>query len=297
MSLLSTPTGRPERVYSLLSLVRTLDGRVSSSEAKEWLAPDYRSTETPAPRDASKDGERVSEAFRVARDLGLLAADKKDWVSTCTLPATPRAFARHVHTYLCGLPPEDPDAVLMRAYGWCIAYCEGNGAFGLVSLPASTLAREIAAGLGRSNEGEDEKSFNTTKLSAWKDWMAFLGLGWLDLPGVGGFLPDPTRRLEEELHVLLPAEGRVEARIFLGSVAQRLPYLDGGIISEAAFTTGLQRPPTGRTSRVLSQALRSLEGMGTVHLDMDGDAKKGVQLYPDPLSKVNAFSHIGVGHV
>ena len=39
MSLLSTPTGRPERVFSLISLVRALGGRVKSSDAKEWLAP------------------------------------------------------------------------------------------------------------------------------------------------------------------------------------------------------------------------------------------------------------------
>ena len=299
MSLLSTPTGRPERVFSLLSLVRAMDGRISSAEAKEWLAPDYRSAEVPAPtpRDPAKDGERVSEVFRVARDLNLLAADKRDWVATCDLPATLRSFASHVHAHLCGLSPEAPDTVLLRAYGWCVAYCEAHGVSGLAGLTASALAREIAAGLGRSDEGEDEKSFNTTKFSAWKDWMGFLGLGWLDLPGVSGFLLDPARRLEEEFLTLLPAQGRLDASTFLALMAQKFPYLDGGTNFEAACATGLQHPPTGQLSRILSQALRALEDRGQVRLDMDGDAKKGIGLFPDALSRINAFSHIGVNHV
>src|SRR5262245_57881427 len=104
MSLLSTPTGRPERVFSLVSLVRALGGRCKSSDAKEWLAPTYRSAEH-AP---AKDDERVREVFRVARDLKLLDADKNDWVGTCELPPSRRELAYHVHTHLRGLPAEDP---------------------------------------------------------------------------------------------------------------------------------------------------------------------------------------------
>src|SRR5687768_455070 len=117
MSLLSTPTGRPERVFSLLSLVRALDGRVSASSAKEWLAPPYRDADNSAP----KEGDRVREVFRVARDLKLLDAAQNDWISQCQLPATRREFARYVHSHLCNLPTEDPDAVLLRAYAWCVA--------------------------------------------------------------------------------------------------------------------------------------------------------------------------------
>jgi hypothetical protein len=270
---------------------------VKSSDAKEWLAPSYRSAENTPP----KDGERVREVFRVARDLKLLDADQNDWVSTCELPATRRELALHVHAHLRGLAAEDPDAVLLRAYAWCVAYAEVNGTAALVGKTASELAREIAAGLGRSKEEDDERSFNPTKLSAWKDWMAFLGLGWNDLPGANGFLPDPSRRIEEELLILTSQRPRVEAEVFVEAIAKSLPYLDGGLLFEEACATGLARPPKGRLSRVLSQALRALEGNEVLRCEMEGDAKKSIALFPDPLSSTNAFSHVerlqGVDHV
>jgi len=275
-------------VFSLVSLVRALGGRVTSSDAKEWLAPPYRSSEDATP----KDEERVREVFRVARDLKLLDADQNDWVSTCALPETRREFARHVHAHLCGLTGDDPDAVLLRAYAWCVAYAEVNGSAALISKTTSELAREIAAGLGRNREEDDEKSFNTTKLSAWKDWMVFLGLGWTDLPGTSGFLPDPSRRIEEELLTLMSSSARVDARSFVAAVAKNLPYLDGGLLFEEACSTGLTPPPKGQLSRVLSQAMRALQDNEVLRCYMEGDAKKGLGLFPDPLSSTNAFSHV-----
>jgi hypothetical protein len=166
------------------------------------LAPQYRSAEGATATDTdrgTKAGERVREVFRVARDLNLLDSDKDEWVSARALPPTRREFARHVHAHLRGLPADDPDSVLLRAYAWCVAYTEVHGVAALVGMTTRDLAREIAAGLGRKSEGDDEKSFNPTKLSAWKDWMAFLGLGWIELPGVPGFVPDPSKRIEEDI--------------------------------------------------------------------------------------------------
>jgi hypothetical protein len=297
MSLLSTPTGRPERVFSLVSLVRALGGRVKSSDAKEWLVPQYRSAEA----STQKSEERAQEVFRVSRDLKLLHAHEDDWVGTSELPATRRGLALHVHAHLCGLSPEDPDAVLLRAYAWCVVYAEANGAAALITKTAGELASEIAAGLGRPEEGDDDKSFNTTKLPAWKDWMAFLGLGWNDLPGTTGFLLDPSKRIEEELVNLTSDGPRVEAEQFVEAIAKFLPYLDGGVLFEEACDNGLTRPPKGRLSRILSQALRALEANEFLRCEMEGDAKKGIALFPDPLSLTNAFSHIerlpGADHV
>jgi hypothetical protein len=236
----------------------------------------------------------VREVFRVARDLNLLDSDKDDWVSTGELPTTRREFARHVHIHLCGLPTEDPDSVLLRAYSWCAAFVESHGTAVVVDMTTKDLAREIAAGLGRKSEGDDDKAFNTTKLSAWKDWMAFLGLGWNDLPGVTGFIPDPSRRIEEELQALFPSGSRIYAKAFIDSIAKILPYLDGGPLFEEAFKKGLVRPPVGQVSRILSQAIRSLEQNAVLKCEMEGDAKSGISLFPDPLSTMNAFSHIGI---
>jgi hypothetical protein len=288
MSLLSTPTGRPDRVFSLVSLVRAMNGRVKVIDAKEWLAPTYRTAESTQP----KDGERVREVFRVARDLNLLDADQNDWVSKCELPATRRAFALHVHAHLRSLAPDDPDAVLLRAYAWCVAYAEANGTAAVLSKSPSELAREIAAGLGRNKEEDDDRSFNPTKLVAWKDWMEFLGLGWNNLPGTSGFLLDPSRRIEEEILTLTSSHSRLDAKSFVAAIATTLPYLDGGALLEEACNTVLMRPPKGQLSRVLSQAIRALQDNGVLRCDMVGDAKNGIGLFPDPLNSTNAFSHI-----
>src|SRR5438093_1522263 len=125
MSLLSTPTGRPDRVFSLISLVRAMDGRVEQEAALQWLAPAIRAQDegpfyVPQP-------ERVREVFRVARDLNLLYADGQAWAAKGELPATRRELATRVHACLRGLPAEDPDAVMLRAYAWFTLFVERNG--------------------------------------------------------------------------------------------------------------------------------------------------------------------------
>ena len=131
--------------------------------------------------------------------------------------------------------------------------------------------------------------------------MAFLGLGWNALPGFAGFLPDPTRRIEEELGTFAPLNSRVDAESFVAAISRKLPYLDGGGLFEEACNVGLAPPPRGRLSRVLSQALRALSGNEVLRCGMEGDSKKGIEFFPDPLSSMNAFSHVerlgGPGHV
>jgi hypothetical protein len=295
MSLLSTPTARPERVFSLISLVRALGGRVNAADAREWLVPQHTSSDAASPGTDSrgaKAGERVRETFRVARDLNLLDADKDDWLAARDLPATRKQFAGHVHAHLRDLRADDPDAVLLRAYAWSVAYVEVNGPYALISKTSGDLAAEIAAGLGRTSEDDEERSFNTTKLSAWKDWMSFLGLGWNDLPGTSGFLPDPSRRLEEELSTLIPSASRIDGKSFMAVVAKALPYLDGGALFDETFTKGFTTPPRGQLSRLLSHALRALEENALIRCEIEGDAKHAIALFPDPVSGTGAFSHI-----
>jgi len=122
--------------------------------------------------------------------------------------------------------------------------------------------------------------------------MAFLGLGWNDLPGTTGFLPDPSRRIEEELQTLTASGSRVEAKAFTEAIATTLPYLDGGALFEEACDTALTRPPKGQLSRVLSQAIRALQENEILRCEMEGDAKESIGLFPDPLSSTNAFSHV-----
>jgi hypothetical protein len=205
---------------------------------------------------------------------------------------TRRQFAFHVHTHLRELPRGDPDAVLLRAYAWAVVFVEEFGTADLLDRSAQTIANEISEALGRSEQTDDEKVFNATKLAAWKDWMVFLGLGWNDLPGTKGFLPDPSRRIAEEIPVLSSSQTRVEGEEFMTAISRSMPYLDNGVLFEEACNTRGVHPRKGQVSRLLSQALRTLDTEGVVKLDMKGDTRKGVALFQDVLSAHQFFSHL-----
>jgi len=300
MSLLSTPSARPERLFSLLSLVRAMRGRIAPDEARAWLAPKFRSAETEKDTDPDRERKamgRVRETFWVARDLKLLNEAGDHWVSSTDLPDTRRKLALYVHAHLRVLDVEHFDSVPLRAYAWYGAFVEEFGLYGTITQAAATLASEIAAALDPlqgvpSDSTEDTKVFNTTKFPAWKDWMGFLGLGHIDLPGTKGFLPDPTRRVAEELASITDLPAQLEATNFLSIISDRLPYLDGGTMFAKAFAQRGLRPPHGVASRLLSQALRNLHDLGALSLRVDGDTTTGLGLSKDPLSKVQFFSRV-----
>ncbi len=290
MSLLSTPTGRPDRVFSLISLVRAMDGRLEQEAALRWLAPAIRATDESSFSEPQPD--RVREVFRVARDLKLLDAEGQAWVAKGELPATRRELATRVHACLRELPAEDPDAVMLRAYAWFALFVERDGCSALLGRSAKEISNDIAEALGEGRASDEDKVFNPTKFSAWKDWMAFLGLGWNDLPGATGFQPEPSRRIIEELSLIAAGRTRIEGHEFVSALAGALPYLDGGPLFEKACATQRVRPPEGQLSRLTSAALRSLHDEEALKLVMEGDAKKGVALFPDRLHELQFFSHV-----
>jgi hypothetical protein len=122
--------------------------------------------------------------------------------------------------------------------------------------------------------------------------MVFLGLGWNDLPGTRGFLPDPSRRIAEEIATLVSPPSRVEGGVFMTAISTSMPYLDNGVLFEEACDTRGIRPPKGQVSRLLSQTLRTLESDGVIKFDTKGDTPKGVALFQDVLSAHQFFSHL-----
>lgn len=295
MSILSTPTARPERLFSLLSLVRASDGAIDEEVAERSLAPEIRSEQEGQQAYFRPQRDRAKELLEVAASLGFLEERGGRWEAKGALPETKRQFAAMVHDRLEATPADDPDAVMLRVYAWFVISSEEKGLAALLAAPDATLVADIAADLGRGEAARQGRGFNTTKFNPWKDWMAFLGLGWVGLPGTAGFLPDPTQRLVESLRRKPPLAREMRADKFLAWLASAAPYMDGGPLFEEASTALKRRPPKGQLSRFTSTALRMLHDGGDLEFISTGDAARSAKLEPDPVHKLNSFTDVRLG--
>jgi len=287
MSLMTDTQGTPERVWSLVSLLRAHGGELSREGVKGWLDP--FDTDTKGTAIANTIGAAVSleliQSDRTAGSLRLLPDN---------LPETLADFAGWVHTKLSNSQPEDANSVVLEAYAWFVARCaREKGTTWVERESADSLTEQIRVDITPAGE---EGRFNKTRYPRWRDWIAFLGLG-IDLPIPRGqsFYPYATVRLDHELEDLRHRFGtgeEIPADSFLDAMAQRMPYLDGGhLFLEAARRIGWS-PPTRQLSIVVSSALRDLDDDGVLELKMLGDAPNAFALHHDPTHKKQAFVSI-----
>jgi len=267
MSLLTNTQGTPERVWSLLRLLSAFDRPLGSAEIRDWLNPSFR---TSGRLSYDKLESAVSQVVGAANGLGLIEAERPGlWRLAVALPDGIDGFAELVHERLAAIGSDNADAVMLDAYGTVAALCEKEGGTLWLSDTREQVAHKIDLGLRAS--GDEERKFNDTKLTVWTRWMVFLGLAALvPVPGRRAFYPYPAGRLERLMVVQQAAE--LGADGFLGMVAARLPYLDGGgVFLEACRRIGVSLPQ--RTlSRVLSGSLRDLHEDGRIALSTLGDA-------------------------
>lgn len=285
MSVLSMPHVTPADVFSAMSVARTHDGRISEEAGLRWL---YAGTQ----------GERkggLKDAFRLAEQLGFVAIAKGGLVTAIgTTPATRRAWAAAAHERFRSVDASDPDALLLRVYAWYVARVEKNGRGDFLKRTAEWIADAVEEDLNPRRKSEEARLFNPTKFRSWKDWMAYLGLGWNDVPGIAGFVPDVTTRLAEELPAVFGKDRELTANEFLKRVASAMPYLDGGpLFTTACRELGVQVPAS--VSKVLSEALRSLQDEGAVTTSVTGDQAGIRKLAAGHGTAVTSFSGIRLG--
>ncbi len=305
MSLLSATQGRPERVFSLLDLLHAHSGRLARGEVFEWLAPTFEagdgaSSGVPGGKKAKQTA--VEQIISAARSLGFVA-DGSDPIVLLppadVAPSSLEALADSVHHRLADAPADDSDYPLLEVYAWFVvktAQQQGTG-WPPSDLTVGHLADQIASELrpNRVDTGED-RIFNSTKLSPWRDWMTFLGLGWTG-PSLPHFYPDATIRLGRELRrPSLPLKSGVDldAQDVVAALATAMPYLDGGLLFRAVASTLGWTPPVNQLSPVLSTALRELHDDGVIRLQGRGDAKKALMLTTDRLHKISFIESIRI---
>jgi hypothetical protein len=284
MSLMSDTQGTPERVWSLVNLLRAHDGELSREGVRAWLDP----------FDTDTQGTAIQQTTGAAASLDLVESDRS---AGCVrlladdLPGTLTGFADWVHTKLAGTPPEHANSVVLEAYAWFIASCaREKGTTWIEVETADSLTERIRVDLTSETE---QGRFNKTRYPRWRDWIAFMGLG-LDLPIPRGqsFYPSATIRLEREMPALRDHFGtneEIPAETFLNALVRRMPYLDGGDLFHTAATRIRWSAPVHQLSIVISSALRDLDDDGLLDLKMHGDARNAFTLHPDPTHRKKAF--------
>ncbi|WP_292071324.1 hypothetical protein [Brevundimonas sp. UBA7534] len=275
MSVLSSPQGSPERVWSLLAGLQALGGRAERSLIDGLVNPGY------LVGDASVLVETTlaSNTHGAATSLGFLALDGREAVVDAAFDAaTADDFADRVHDRLIALEDASEDTPLLETYAWLAVETDRRASVGWIfDVRREDLADQASAALGA--RGEDARTMNPTKWVAWRRWMAFLGLSVRQPFTNSQDLPDPTRRLLRELERETLAPGaRLAAHDFLQLVARRLPYLDRGRLFSKYATTLSHAQSNRRVSPLLSFALGQLHAEGRITLLVSGDSANVVTL-------------------
>ena len=304
MSLLSETQGRPERVFSLLDLLHAHGGQLARGEVLDWLAPAFDADDGVS--SGVPDGKKprqiaVGAIIGAARSLGFVAESSDPIALKYPAdgpPSSLEALADSVHHRLANAPADDSDYTLLEVYAWFVVKTAQQGSgWPLSDMTVVHLADQIASELrpNRVDAGK-ERIFNSTKFSAWRDWIIFLGLGWTG-PSLPNFYPDATIRLGRELRrPSLPLKSGVDldAQDVVDALAGAMPYLDGGPLFRSVASTLGWTPPANQLSPVLSMALRELHDDGVILLQGRGDAKRALMLATDRLHKISFIESIRI---
>lgn len=282
MSLLSDTNHSPQRVYALLRLLESQDGELGFESIRTWLKPTLRGLV----QSGSEESTNIRQLLGAATSLGLIEAPSQNhYKLTGPVPTTIEAFADAVHDLLVALDMDHADAIMLEAYAAMVVLTEAEQGTSWLDDKAMDRAAKINKAVRGTNtdEADDEKfRFNATKLAPWKRWMVFLGLG-ISMPR-SDFYPYPVQRLEREVTRLRSVEQlkTLEVGTFIGRIADRMPYLDGGHLFRASAEL-VRLPPLGRSiSRVFSGALRDLHDDKLLVLDAIGDARETYALTNEP---------------
>lgn len=283
MSLLSDTNYSPQRVHALLRLLEAQDGQLGFDSIRAWLKPTLRGVE----QRGSEENTNIRQLLGATASLGLIESPSQNqYKLTAPVPTTIEAFADAVHDRLVALDVNHADSIVLEAYAAMVVLTEAEQGTSWLDLNAKDRAAKINKAVRAADteeEDEEKNRFNATKSSPWKRWMIFLGLG-VSMPK-SDFYPYPAQRLEREIARLRSEQSlpkALEIETFIGRVAERMPYLDGGRLFLASVER-VRLPPLGRrVSRVLSGTLRDLHDDKRLVLDAIGDAKETYALTQEP---------------
>ena len=284
MTLLSSPQGTPERVWSLVAGLSSLGGTLHRADYDGLLNPGFE-----------RDGNEVkakptlaADAHNAALSLNLVESSRDQVTLSVTPPEDFMGFADLVHDRLVALESGGADSTILEGFAWIVAETDRQG--GLEWIYQS--GRDEFA--DKANEGLAGKEMNTTKAVAWRRWLMFIGLG-VAMPHDRNApdYPSPAARIARELERSgLVSGAKLPASEFLKLLTQRMPYLDRGRLFLQACQRMGHVSTSGRLSPLLSAALRDLHDDHTLHLVPSGDAAERVRLSEDSAHTIDAFTTV-----
>jgi hypothetical protein len=286
MEIINNGQITPQRLHALLKLVGYL-GRSTRQEILDYLQPPSLIDNQDAAKSifntaihldfiiVSEDDERVelNNELKSLEDLNDI-----------------EVFRRLMQDNMFGVSDANDDNYLFnQVAAWYVVNDEG-----ILRLGKKEIENKFIDDLysdSKDLDSEAGRPFNTTKLNAWLNWAAFLGLGWMYK---GKLIPDATTRLRPILKRL--NGNKYEFSKFIELINKECPELDDGVLFtrclQSIRSTGYQR---GHLSLMFSTALRILHDTKEIMLDLQPDAKERRRLYPAVGHPISEVSRIEIG--
>ena len=284
MTLLSSPQGTPERVWSLLAGLSALGGGAARTTYDALLNPGFE-----------REGGTVkakptlaADAHSAASSLKLVETTRDQISLTTAMPDSYVGFADFIHDRLVALDYGAADSVVLEGFAWIMAESDRLGE---VEWIYQTSRSDFA---DRASAGLTDKDMNPTKVVAWRRWLSFVGLGVV-MPSDRNApdFPSVSKRLVRELERSETPPGTVLAAAdFIALIARRMPYLDRGRLFGQACQRIGHSQNAGRLSPLLSAALREVHDDQTLRLVPSGDAADRLRLSEDPAHSIDAFTTV-----
>ena len=189
MSILSSPQGRPERIYSLYWSWVAADPDATEEHVRDFVNPGYM-------RQGSQllmDKANFANVPGAAQFLNM----KKLVAETRSAPLSYQRLLDQMHNALVALDADDLDAVLLRAFAFFVVKSEQQGNTFWYIDGASGVVDEISTALNRHSNSAP--AMNLTKYTAWRRWMVALGLMVPNPIPSNTEIVDITRRLERTI--------------------------------------------------------------------------------------------------
>jgi len=282
MEIINEGQAEKHRLQALVMLVIEL-GEVEQSHLYDLLQPRE-------PGDAQDAQSSARVTLLVAKECQLVSVDEKRCVrglverAQCEqLPAFQALMAHR----LLGVSAEDASNYLFNLFSaWYAVQDE------------KVLQELVETGYdGPFNDqvfpDAPTRSFNGTKLVAWRKWAVFLGLGWiLRLGGREILVPDASKRVRSVLGELFGEQTTLMFAHFMERLASVCPELDGGRLFTYCWQASRGEEKGNRLSLMLSTALRTLDGLGHLRLLCQADALESWRLYPAEGSRHQQVTHI-----
>ncbi|UWE03392.1 hypothetical protein [Laceyella sacchari] len=236
----------PERLYALCRLVHQMP--LSHNELKEMVQPST----------LNQKQDQFTEVLKLAKRGDLIELDPQTNQYRSKLQDEQLGDLEAFKTEIAKRVFSSTNYIFTQFTCWFL-----NRGEEVLTMKNGDLARQFFHEVTLDGNLE----YNTTNITAWKQWAVFLGLGY-QYGGV--FVPNAANRILTLLknQTILPLHQPIPFRQFINWLANEAPELDGGNVN-IEFNRRFQEQ---QLSYALSSGLRTLHSLGRIYLHYIADA-------------------------